>query len=143
LVHAVRLADGQNMQGVVIFRLKLERAGLEAGLGVTHKWQIGIPEGKDYRSVGFSDSSKGKSWATGIDLNIENLVRDGKPVTIHVHQPRTDTDSYDVSVDGVDVARATRFKAEPKSTFSSWRIEVAKGFDLALVCRNHLPAKRG
>lgn len=43
-------------------------------------------------------------------------------------------DQYHVSVDGVLVARATRFKAEAQSKFSSWQIEVAKGFDLALVC---------
>jgi hypothetical protein len=124
----------RNMQGVAIFRLKLHAMFADEGLGTTHKWEVEIPEGKGYRSVGISDSSKGRSWATGIDLSIENLVGDGKLVVIHIHQPRTVSDSYDVTVDGIGVARATRFKAEPKFRFSSWRIEIAKGFDLALVC---------
>jgi hypothetical protein len=128
----------RNMQGVAILRMNSRRVVLAA----TYTWQLEIPEGKGYRSVGFSDSSKGRSWATGIDLNIDNLVRDRKPVIIHIHQPRTDLDLYDVTVDGTDVARATRFKAEPKSQFSSWQIEIAKGFDLALVCYNGLTAER-
>jgi hypothetical protein len=112
-------------------------------LAATYIWRLEIPESKGYRSIGISDSSKGRSWATGIDLNIENLARDGKSIIIHIHQPRTDIDSYDVTVDGVGVARATRFRAESKSKFSSWRIEIAKGFDLALVGCNHPAAKRG
>lgn len=119
----------KNVQGVIIFRLRFKRGFL----GAACKWWVQVPEGKGHRSVASSNSSKSKSWMTGIDLNIENLVMDGKPVIIHIHQPRSDFDLYHVTVDGVVVARATRFKAEPKSKFSSWQVEVAKGFDLALV----------
>jgi hypothetical protein len=128
----------RNMQGVVIYRMKSHHATLAA----TYTWQLEIPEGKGYRSTGISDSSKGRSWATGIDLNIENLVRDGKPVIIHIHQFRNNLDLYDVTVDGVGIARATRFKAEPKSQLSSWQIEIAEGFDLALVCCDRPTATR-
>jgi hypothetical protein len=120
----------KNVQGVIIFRLRFKRRG---SLGAACKWWVQVPGGKGHRSVAFSDSSKSKSWSTGIDLNIENLVMDGKPVIIHTHQPRSEFDLYHATVDGVVVARATRFKAEPKSKFSSWQVEVAKGFDLALV----------
>lgn len=93
-----------------------------------------MPDGTDYRLVGSSNSSKSKTWSTGIDLSIENLAGDGRPVTIHIHQTRNDLDQYHVTVNGVLVARATRFKAGAQTKFSSWQIEVAKGFDLALVC---------
>jgi len=121
------------MQDTVIFRLKYNRRIL----GATTKWQIQVPKGKKHRSVGFSDSSKSKSWSTGIDLNIENLVTDGRSIIIHISEPRDDVDSYLATVDGVVVARATRFKAKPKARFSSWQVEVAKGFDLALVRCDH------
>jgi hypothetical protein len=124
----------KNMQDVIIFRLRFKRGSL---LGAACKWRVQVPEGKGHRSVAFSDSSKSKSWSTGIDLNIENLVMDGKPVSIHIHQPRSDFDLYHATVDGVIVARATRFKAKPDSKSSSWQVEVAKGFDLALVGCNH------
>lgn len=123
----------KNMQDTVIFRLKYNRRIL----GATTKWQIQVPKGKKHRSVGFSDSSKSKSWSTGIDLNIENLVTDGRSIIIHISEPRDDVDSYLATVDGVVVARATRFKAKPKARFSSWQVEVAKGFDLALVRCDH------
>ncbi|KAG9531669.1 hypothetical protein KCU93_g1831, partial [Aureobasidium melanogenum] len=83
--------------------------------------------------VGSSNSSKSRTWSTGIDLSIENLAGDGSPVTIHIHQPRNGLDQYHVTVNGVLVARATRFKAGAQTKFSSWQIEVAKGFDLALA----------
>ncbi|KAG9538491.1 hypothetical protein KCU71_g20460, partial [Aureobasidium melanogenum] len=82
---------------------------------------------------GSSNSSKSRTWSTGIDLSIENLAGDGSPVTIHIHQPRNDLDQYHVTVNGVLVARAARFKAGAQTKFSSWQIEVAKGFDLALA----------
>jgi hypothetical protein len=109
----------KNMQDVVIFRLKHNISYWRETFGKGCKWQIEVADGTKYRSVGSSDSSKGKTWSTGIDLNIENLAVDGRPVTIHINQPRTDSDLYDISVAGVVVARATRFKAEPKSKFSS------------------------
>jgi hypothetical protein len=109
----------KNMQDVVIFRLRHNISYWRETFGKGCKRQIEIPEGKGYRSVGSSDSTKSKTWSTGIDLNIENLVADGRPVIIHISQPRTDLDSYDVTVDGAVVAGATRFKEEPQSKFSS------------------------
>lgn len=124
----------KNMQGVVIFRLKFR----SRSLGMARKWYIRVGEGEGLRSVGFSNSSKSKSWSTGIDLNIENMVTDGRPIVIHISQPSSDLDQYHATIDGVVVARASRFRAEPDSKFSSWQIEVTQGFDLALVCCAHL-----
>ncbi|KAH0289059.1 hypothetical protein M436DRAFT_65906 [Aureobasidium namibiae CBS 147.97] len=122
------------MQDVVIFRLKFKTRGV----GMATKWYIRVADGKGLKSVGFSNSSKSKSWSTGIDLNIENMVTDGRPFIIHINQPQSDLDQYHATIDGLVVARASRFKAEPDSKFSSWQIEVAQGFDLALgvvICR--------
>ena len=105
---------------------------------MANKWYIRVAEGKGLKPVGFSNSSESKSWSTGIDLNIENMVTDGRPVIIHISQPNNDLDQYHGTIDGVVVARASRYKAEPDSKFSSWQIEVAQGFDLALVCCSHL-----
>jgi hypothetical protein len=120
----------KNMQRLVIFRLRYRGKGL----GSARKWQIQVPDSNGYRLVGSSDSSKSKTWKRGIDLNIKNLAGDEGSVNIHIHQPRSDLDLYHATVNGVVVARATRFKTEPKSKFSSWQVEIAKGFDLALVC---------
>lgn len=124
----------KKMQDVVILRLKFNTRGV----GMVTKWYIRVAEGKGLKSVGFSNSSKSKSWSTGIDLNIENMVTDGRPFIVHISQPKNDLDQYHATIDGVVVARASRFKAEPDSKFSSWQIEVAQGFDLTLVCCNHL-----
>jgi hypothetical protein len=109
----------KNMEGAVIFRLKHNISYWRETFGKGCKWRILAPEGSKYRSVGSSVSSKSKTWDTGIDLNIENLAGDGRPVTIHIHQPNANLDQYQVTVDGVVVARAARFKAEPQSKFSS------------------------
>lgn len=129
----------KNTQKVVIFRLLHNISFWRESLGRGCKWDLQVSDGNGgYRSVGTSDSSKSKTWDTGIDLNVENLVVDGEPVTIHIGQPVSNLDQYHVTVDGVLVARATRFTATAKSSFSSWRIDITQGFDLALVCCNDL-----
>lgn len=121
----------KDIQGNVVFRLKYHKG--VSHLGKIQKWQIQVPDGTGYRLIGSSDSSSSRSWTTGIDLSVENLAGDGRLVNIHIHQPRIDLDQYHVTVNGILVARATRFKVGPHSRFSSWQMEIAKGFDLALV----------
>jgi hypothetical protein len=121
------------MEDIIILRLDFTKRSL----GTAYKWWVQIPEGRGHRTVGFSNSRKSKSGDTGIDLTIDNLVRDGAPITIHITQPRSDLEVYDATVDGIVVARATRFKAGPKFEFLSWQVEVAKGFDLTLVRCNY------
>ncbi|CAD0099309.1 unnamed protein product, partial [Aureobasidium mustum] len=102
--------------------------------GTGRKWTVQLPDGTDYKSVGSSDSSKSYSWKSGIDLNIENLAGDGKPITLKIRQPKGHLDpSYHVLVDGQLVARVTKEKPGSRSIFPSWEVEIAKGFDLALV----------
>jgi hypothetical protein len=105
----------KNMEGVIILRLDFTKLSL----GAAYKWWVQIPDGRGHRTVGFSNSRKSKSWDTGIDLTIDNLVRDGAPITIHITQPRSDIDVYHATVDGIVVARATIFKAGLKFEFSS------------------------
>lgn len=94
-----------------------------------------MPDGTNFKSVGSSDSAKSYSWKSGIDLNIENLVGDGRPVTLKVRQPKGYLDpSYHVLVDGQLVARVTKENPGSLSKFSSGEVEIAKGFDMVLVC---------
>lgn len=116
---------------VVLFRLNHNTNQLGTGC----KWTVQLPDGTDFKSIGSSDSSKSYSWKSGIDLTIENLAGDGKPITFKIRQPKGHLDpSYHVLVDGQLVARVTKEKPGSRSIFPSWEVEIAKGFDMALVC---------
>ncbi|CAD0109914.1 unnamed protein product, partial [Aureobasidium uvarum] len=93
-----------------------------------------VAQKSDYKSIGSSDSSKSWSWKTGIDLSIENLAGDGKPIILEIRQPKSHLDlSYHVLADEKLVARITKEKAGARSIHPSWEIEVAQGFDMALA----------
>lgn len=121
----------RDSKDVVLFRLNHNTTQLGTGC----KWTVHLPGGTDSKSVGSSDSSKSWSWKSGIGLSIENLAGDGKPITLKMRQPKGHLDpSYHILVDGQLFARVTKEKPGSRSIFPSWEVEIAKGFDMALVC---------